>query len=240
MTHQRSPRTSLLPFAFALVLAACGSPALGNGHPDVDACAACSPDGLGIAADVLSPSADTALPPATGDPLAAGHEDAGAPVDVAPTSPTDALPAGARAADAGHPYVAHQIALTQDQLNKLGAGNRAVDPQTLHIFIGNKTHTCGDPFDSGGCGSWSVLFKLPPGLQRPGTWHIDDPLLDGFDSFEGADRGGNDCSGGGGSLGYGDVTVLEIDDRHLVVRLDDVREYQEFDASGTYTVDRCP
>jgi hypothetical protein len=84
------------------------------------------------------------------------------------------------------------------------------------------------------------MFRLPPAMQQPGTWHIDQPPLDSHYSASGADRGGAlSCPYEAGGFTYGDVTVVEISERTLVVRLDYVRTF-DLDFSGTYTVDRCP
>jgi hypothetical protein len=162
-----------------LGLASCHSSALNDSsHASVDACATCavdsgapSPDATVVpgAPDVRA-AEDTAseldsepiVPP--GPDRDASSETAvdalGPPllVDAAATdwSPVDSAPATA----SGH------IALTQDALNKLGFGNRAIDPQTLNVLLATKAISCNNPFGSvGGCSSWQPMFRLPPAMQ---------------------------------------------------------------------------
>ena len=140
------------------------------------------------------------------------------------------------------PWARRSFALTQEQLRKLGSGNREYHPDSLHIFLGNRERTCGNPFAAGEpyCGSWTVSFKLPPELQAPGTTvHVEDPRLNFFFGVGGTTPGPGGCTGGGGgSLLFGDVVVLERSTDFIVVKLVDTRT-REVDASGTYTVALC-
>jgi hypothetical protein len=163
--------------------------------------------------------------------------DAG-PVDQGATADTTPAPAPDTAAAIGK----KSFALTQEQLRNLGSGNREYHPDSLHIFLGNRERTCGNPFAAGEpyCGSWTVSFKLPPELQAPGTTvHVEDPRLNFFLGVGGTTPGPGGCSGGGGgSLLFGDVLVLERSTDFIVVKLVDTRS-PEVDASGTYTVALC-
>jgi hypothetical protein len=209
-----------------LGVAACGDPGPETATTGIVS-TGCSvpPDG---GTDLAPPDAAPVPRPEPDASLASGPETNPAAPDTNPVP--SAAPASA-------------VFLTQEQMRNIGSGNREVDPKTVHLFVGNRPRSCGNPFMSGvpHCGSWMFGFRLTPEMQKAGTtWHVEDPALDFYYSQSGPDRGNGDCWGAAGNgFRFGDVTVVEVTERFIVVRLDDVRTL-DWDGSGTYTVERCP
>jgi hypothetical protein len=136
-----------------------------------------------------------------------------------------------------------RIAVTQDQLNKLGYGRRDVDPQTLYLSFGTRPVTCADPILGGvnSCGWWDVWFRLPPDLQHPGSWHLDGPPIQASLDEEGPKQPGSiPCGSSSGPFSYGELTIIEINERSIVLKIESVRSFWYGNISGTYTIERCP
>ena len=121
-----------------------------------------------------------------------------------------------------------------------GAGGFEIDPNTLYVMIGSSTPLCDDPFAYAGCGSWKVSIGIPPELVKPGLLKLDDPRLISSFSSSGPDRGGGDCSGGGGSFVEGtiEIVALSMSGQTLEVRLADTWTF-DYDVNGTYTAAFC-
>ena len=117
-------------------------------------------------------------------------------------------------------------------------GGTPIDPERIYITFGSQKPLCEAPFEYTGCGSWKVAFDLPPELLKPGVLELSDSRLNSYSSSSGPDRGGGDCSGGGGSFVDGTVEIVSVDDEKIVIRLADTWTF-DFDANGEHTIDRC-
>jgi hypothetical protein len=217
----------LLPLVCLLALASCEKTEVDGTKGGI--ATGCGPD-AGVDTAPAPPAPPDAADGVPGPEVASA--DQGALADMSPAPAADMAPAAGK----------KSFALTQEQLRKLGSGNREYHPDSLHIFLGNRERMCSNPFSIGEpyCGSWTVSFKLPPELQEPGTTvHVEDPRLNFFFGVGGRDPGPGGCTGGGGgSLLFGDVVVVERTKDFIVVKLVDTRTF-DVDASGTYTAELC-
>jgi hypothetical protein len=135
------------------------------------------------------------------------------------------------------------VALSQAQLARVTGRSRDIHSQTLHVFLGNRPRGCDRPDAIGEplCRQWMVSFALSPERQRAGSFDFEDRELEGYivSTGQGGPTGAGGCGSSAGSLIRGMVSILEITERSLVVRLDGVTTI-DGDFSGTYRVDRCP
>ncbi len=115
-----------------------------------------------------------------------------------------------------------------------------IDPLRMQVFISNSPLSCGDPFGGLDCNEWRVGSGLPPELQVPGTLQLDDPRLNSLvsESWPNIDAPSS-CWYGSGGPAPGTVEIREVTDSHLVIALTGVGS-PYFDATGVYTVARCP
>jgi hypothetical protein len=118
-------------------------------------------------------------------------------------------------------------------------GGTGIDPDTIYLKLGSTAPVCSDPNAIGGCGTWSVTIGLPPALQHEGTIRLTPEMLGSF-FVQGPDEGDGLCWGGGGSLNGGTLTILEINDKHVVFRLKDTEDaFLDFNADGLYEAELC-
>lgn len=200
--------------------------------------------GIGACADCeRQPSGETPAPSEETPPGETPAEDAGAaPIDPSlengphptpePNPPPGSDGIALRHADFPPPS-------SGSGTGSSGGGGVPIDPETLYVTFGSARSTCEEPFAATACGEWKVAFNLPPSLQVPGVLSLDDPRLNAYSSAAGEDRGGGDCSWGGGSFWQGTVEIVSIDETKLEIRLADTQTF-DFDANGTHTVLRCP
>jgi hypothetical protein len=113
-------------------------------------------------------------------------------------------------------------------------GGSVGDDGTQFLNIGTGSPSCQQP-SPGGCGVWHLSISIEPSLFKPGK--IDLCGISYF-SASGADRGGGDCSGGGGTFDHGTLEILSITNDVVKVRLTGARGF-DFDADGQYDVLRC-
>jgi hypothetical protein len=122
----------------------------------------------------------------------------------------------------------------------VGVGGGGPDPNSVVVFLSNATATCEDPFGSSHyCEAelhWTVSFDIPPELQAPGTYNLQD--LNAFASFDGSNGSPDDCFGGGGSFWDGQVVITAIDAQTVNGTLIGTDTY-EFDANGDFAAPRC-
>lgn len=112
-----------------------------------------------------------------------------------------------------------------------------IDPNTIVVWIADTPVACNDPFANQGCGShWKVSFDIPPAMQKPGTYSLEE--LDGFASVTGPAEEDGECAGGGGSFWDGVVEITSIDDEQIEGKLSGTSVF-EFDANGPFTALRC-
>lgn len=118
--------------------------------------------------------------------------------------------------------------------------------ERLFLEVGNETRSCTRPEGSFACGTWLLSIALPPAFQHPGTFPIQyDKDAVGNDIFGGnldesvvSDEAGGLCSGSGGPLLSGTVTILEINATHVAFTVQGIpSEY--FDVDGSYDAPRC-
>lgn len=122
-------------------------------------------------------------------------------------------------------------------------GGTGVDPNTLFVRIGNYGPACGNSF-SFGCTdppTWQVSIGLPPSMQVPGVYALDNPSINAFASLSGSNGSPGDCWGGGGSFIDGTVEVVSNDGYNIVLRLAGTNGggFTEFSADGQYTAPIC-
>jgi hypothetical protein len=116
-------------------------------------------------------------------------------------------------------------------------GGTAIDPDMPYLIIGNGGPTCGDPMGDLACGQWRVVIGIPRALFQPGVLSLGDSRLISSESVRGADRGGGDCSGGGGSFIDGTVEIVDMGPT-IHVRLANTFKL-DFDADGAYAAANC-
>jgi len=113
-------------------------------------------------------------------------------------------------------------------------GGSELDPEQQFLFIGTEPFSCQKPY-AVTCGTWGLTISIAPAAFKPGQMD-----LCGIGSFsaEGPDRGGGDCSGGGGSYDQGRLEILGISPDIVRIRLSGTRS-SDLDADGEYDVVRC-
>jgi hypothetical protein len=112
------------------------------------------------------------------------------------------------------------------------------DPETQYLVFGDAPVSCGAPYGPGTCGHWRVLIGIPPNDFKVGLISLDCANVNAFFSATGPDRGGGDCSGGGGSFNHGWLEILKIDADGADVRLSGTWTF-DFDANAQYRAPRC-
>ncbi|HSC89776.1 MAG TPA: hypothetical protein VLC09_21005 [Polyangiaceae bacterium] len=113
------------------------------------------------------------------------------------------------------------------------------DPESLYLVLGNTSLTCAAPRSTYACGTWSVTLIVPPELAAPGVVSLGDPRVISSMSAQGEDRGGGDCSAGGGSFSDGTLEIVSMNEQEVTVRFFDTWTY-DFDINRVYTLPRCP
>jgi hypothetical protein len=116
-------------------------------------------------------------------------------------------------------------------------GGAGIDPDTQYITLGTEPTSCMHPYITGKCGFWQVSIAIPPSMFKPNTYSLS--CLNAYFSAQGPDRGGGDCSGGGGSFFDGTIEILSVDATHVVFRLVNTQKF-DFNADGYYDLPRCP
>lgn len=125
------------------------------------------------------------------------------------------------------------------------SGGPGLDPNTLFVKIGNDGPACGDtfPYDCNPGITWQVSIGLPPAMQVPGVYSLDDPAIIATEAESGSDPGNFGepaaCWGGGGSFTEGTIEVVSNDGATLVVRLQGTSGWVEFNADGQYAAPIC-
>jgi hypothetical protein len=112
------------------------------------------------------------------------------------------------------------------------------DPNTQYLVFGDAPVSCGMPYGPGTCGHWRVLIGIPPNDFKVGLISLDCANVNSFFSATGPDRGGGDCSGGGGSFNHGWLDIIKIDADGADVRLSGTWTF-DFDANASYRAPRC-
>ncbi len=82
------------------------------------------------------------------------------------------------------------------------------------------------------------MIGIPSDLFKPGVLSLSDTRITSSASSQGIDRGGGDCSGGGGSYFQGSIEILDVGADTVKVRLSDTFKF-DFDADGDYDVAIC-
>jgi hypothetical protein len=118
-------------------------------------------------------------------------------------------------------------------------GGTTIDPDTPVVIIGSDASTCANPYGNHACGTWSVWIRIPRELLIPGVLSLSDTRLYAYSSSQGVDRGGGDCSFGGGSYTDGHIEILDVSASGVKVRLSDTFKF-DFDADGDYDASVCP
>lgn len=128
---------------------------------------------------------------------------------------------------------------TSGSTGNTATGGPPIDPNTQYIILGNAPLSCNDPYASGACGKWRVTLAVPPALFKPGVLQLGcGDVISAF-SITGPDRGGGDCSGGGGSFNQGTLEIVSISSQAVVVRLAHTMVF-EVNPNGLYEAARCP
>ncbi len=117
-------------------------------------------------------------------------------------------------------------------------GGTTIDPDTQFITLGTEPSSCTHPHVSGACGYWQVSIAVPPALFKPGVISLACGGLNAYFSVTGPDRGGGDCSGGGGSFYQGTIDILYVDATSVRFRLTNTQNF-DFNADGLYSLPRC-
>ena len=124
-------------------------------------------------------------------------------------------------------------------------GGSDLDPNDLFIQIADVGASCNSPSVELDCGGhWNVSIGIPPALQYPGVYDLEDPALSlySFMSETGQPHSPapDDCSWGGGSLGPGTLEIVSISESEIHFKLTLLPFIWESDPSGEYTAPRCP
>lgn len=124
-------------------------------------------------------------------------------------------------------------------------GGPALDPNDLFIQISDLGASCNSPTVELECGGhWSVTIGIPPALQSPGVYDLEDPLLTQYSSMweagEPYSPAPDDCGWGGGSLGPGTLEIVSISESEIQFKLTMLPFIWESDPSGDYTAPLCP
>ncbi|EYF00748.1 hypothetical protein [Chondromyces apiculatus] len=117
-----------------------------------------------------------------------------------------------------------------------------VDPDTLHVILGNYGPTCGDPFgfnEDCTVAEWHVGVSLPLAYQTPGIYDLADPNLNSFASEQLPSNDPEICSGGGGSFTDGTIEVVSILPTELLVRFNGVSAHAS-ELQQDIRIPRCP
>jgi hypothetical protein len=117
-------------------------------------------------------------------------------------------------------------------------GGTPIDPDTPYVFISTPGPTCQDPMATQACGAWRVGIGIPRALFVPGTLQLNDSRLISYMSSRGPDRGGGDCSGGGGSFFEGTLEIVDIGATTVNIRLANTFKL-DFNADGAYAAKNC-
>jgi hypothetical protein len=117
-------------------------------------------------------------------------------------------------------------------------GGTPIDPDTPYVFISTPGPTCQDPMATQPCGAWRVGIGIPRALFQPGTLQLNDSRLISYMSSRGTDRGGGDCSGGGGSFFDGTLEIVDIGATTVNIRLANTLKL-DFNADGAYAAKNC-
>jgi hypothetical protein len=117
-------------------------------------------------------------------------------------------------------------------------GGPMIDPDTPYVFVGTSGSTCQDPMASLACGTWRVAIGIPRALFQPGVLSLNDSRLISVMSSRGPDRGGGDCSGGGGSFFDGTLEIVDIGATIVDIRLAGTSKL-DFNADGAYAATNC-
>ena len=209
-----------LLIACALALSACGGVTegkRGSGSDPLDTCPDCS-----------DPNPNPGSPPS-------GPAPAPSPAPAPTPDPTPSTPAR------------HGFAILERDLPPYapggsggsgGTGGTGLDPQTLHLVIGTSRASCSDPRQISDCEEWTVRIPVPAELQVEGS--ISLSRLNAFMSSGGERRSPSpyDCGMGGGSFSQGFLSIVQIDERKVRFALSDTWTF-DFDANGSYEVERC-
>jgi len=117
-----------------------------------------------------------------------------------------------------------------------GTGSE-IPPDTLVVNITTGPNRCDDPWAGLECGEqWSISMRIPPELQAPGEYMIFEQL-DGFYMMTGPFEGGDQCSGGGGSL-EGVATLAVVGEQEVSGQLS-MTFAVDFDADIAFTASAC-
>jgi hypothetical protein len=84
---------------------------------------------------------------------------------------------------------------------------------TLDLTVSSLASTCEDPSPGSDCSqaAQNVFISLPPSMQAPGTYSLDQ-----IATFSASEPGGaGECSGGGGSYWGGQIEVLMVEDAYV-------------------------
>jgi hypothetical protein len=111
------------------------------------------------------------------------------------------------------------------------------DPATLVIFLGSELQSCAAPgiSECDADGTWDVTILLPPQLQTPGTYPLEN-LASWFEQGP-CDRGG----GGGGSYWDGTIQVTAVSAGEIAFTLSGTGSFffVQGNADGSYVAPRC-
>lgn len=117
-----------------------------------------------------------------------------------------------------------------------GTGSE-ISPDTLVLNITTGPNRCDDPWAGLQCGEqWSISMLIPPELQAPGEYMIFEQL-EGFYTMTGPFEGGDQCSGGGGSL-EGLATLGVVGEQEVSGQLS-MTFALDFDANIAFTALGC-
>jgi hypothetical protein len=120
-----------------------------------------------------------------------------------------------------------------------GGSGPGTDPDTKFVILGNAPLTCGDPYSYGTCDRWRVSIGIPTALFKVGVLALNRTDISSSISVTGPDRGGGDCSFGGGTFWDGTIEIVSISSTDVVVRLKDTFVF-EVDVDGVYHAVPCP
>lgn len=205
-------------FSLLAALAACGPKQAGQDAGEVqtagttDSATAGATDGAtsGVTDGVTDPSSpsDPTAPTSltSGEPQTSGS---GSGEDMSGTCP------GGKLLSAQIAYTEADVPAGQDPtvgLDGFTTGPSELEPGTLILLFSNQAVTCADPQAELDCPRDSVSLLLPPELQTPGIYTLNDDERHGFSirAHEQNDTDGLECGYGASTL-VGDFEITSID-----------------------------